>query len=89
MDIVERLREYGGGIEGAAVDEIDRLRTELKKHLFAEDRYDELLSAARRVYRYHGVDPDMTSACIKAMDAVIQRHRREVDELEDTDFSEE
>jgi hypothetical protein len=47
MDIVEKLRKYGSGIESAAADEIERLQHNLQVTEQTKERYAEL--AAERL----------------------------------------
>ena len=48
-----------------------------------EDRYNELLGRARRVYRFYGVNDDMVDASVRDMDSLIQRHQREISDEDD------
>ena len=49
----------------------------------AEARYEELHVAARRCLRYDGVDPVRFNESMRHMDALIQRHIAEINEMED------
>lgn len=51
----------------------------------AEARYEELHNAARRCLRYDGVDPERFEDGLRVMDAVIQRHIAEINEMEDVE----
>ena len=61
---------------------ITKLEAIIKRQNFVEDRYEELHVAARRCLRYHGVDAEMHSAAMRAMDMLIQRHIGEINEME-------
>lgn len=49
----------------------------------AEARYEALHNAARRCLRYDGVDPARFNEAMRHMDALIQRHIAEINEMED------
>lgn len=65
------------------------LRRRIGELCHVEDRYDELLSAARRVLRYNGVDNEIFNAALKVLDNLIQRHLNEETEDKLTNWGEE
>lgn len=67
--------------------ESKELRAEAERRLAAAvDRYSALHNAARRCLRYEGVDPTAArNSALRAMDALIQRHIAEINEMEDVE----
>lgn len=56
------------------------VKATVRTHQLTDDRYYELLSRARRVYRYYCVDSVLLDAAIRDMDGLIQRHDREIED---------
>lgn len=65
--------------------ECKSLRKIIRRQQFIEDRYEELMLAARRCWRYYGANDELFNASIQAMDFLIRRHSTEIDEMEDSD----
>ena len=63
-------------------DRVKALESIIERQQFIEDRYEELVLAARRCWRYHGVDAELFNASMSAMDCLIRRHATEIDEME-------
>lgn len=64
-------------------DRIAQLEKIIQRQQFIEDRYEELMLAARRCWRYHGVDLELFNAAMSAMDFLIRRHATEISEMEE------
>ena len=74
--------EQAASVIRRLLSENDSLKRTVRLHQLTDDRYYELLSRARRVYRYHGVNSVLLDASISDLDALIQRHNREIDDEE-------
>lgn len=77
---------YTAGYKAGSAILLDVAKTcaEAERRLVAADaRYEELHVAARRCLRYDGVDPVRFNEAMRAMDALIQSHIGEINEMED------
>lgn len=82
-DKIERLNQYIAQLEDTLSD-IAKTCTEAERRLLAEAaRYSALHNAARRCLRYDGVDMVRFCEAMRHMDALIQRHIGEINEVED------
>jgi hypothetical protein len=62
---------------------IAQLEKVINRQQFIEDRYEELMLSARRCWRYYGVDQELFTASMIAMDFLIRRHMTEIEEMDD------
>lgn len=67
-----------------AVARITQLEKIIQRQQFIEDRYEELMLAARRCLRYDGVDNQLFNASMSVMSFLIRRHATEIEEMEDS-----
>ena len=82
-DKIERLNQRITQLE-AMLSDVAKTCAEAERRLAsAEARYEELHVAARRCLRYDGVDPVRFNESMRHMDALIQRHIAEINEMED------
>ena len=100
MTLVDRLEEaFDKKVGGTAMiyasdllsasGRIQQLEKIIERQQFIEDRYEELMLSARRVYRYYGVDDELLDASIKVLDFLIRRHKSEMDEMDEMHIEDE
>ena len=70
MDIVDKLRKYGSGIESAAADEIERLRKE-------RDDLREKLRVAEEAFEQAKIELIETGTCADTLDEALAKIREE------------
>ena len=85
LSVPAHVHYTAGFKDGSAIlSNVAKTCAEAERRLAAsEARYMELHNAARACLRYDGVDPVRFNAAMRHMDALIQRHIAEINEVED------